>query len=331
MNDERLPGTDGATAEGRPATMHLAPAPAVIPPQAERDEQLLALWLFDRPEETRRAYAGDVRGFLAHTGKPIRATTLGDVQGFVSILAGLASASRGRKLSAVRCASVRPPACAGATTPASSPCSAKEPRPAPRCCRAPRGSCSPNCAARPPRTRRCSAPAAAGLTLCKFTASSRPRPSAPACRRRCRRTGCTTPAPATRSTAPRRSYLVQATLRSPRPGDTCVPGRPTAWQSTWRDDCSNALHDDALQLLPRGRHRQVAAPSFKVAQSSRAKDVRSTGSNRWFDHPAYDAALTGTLTIERMLLLNQLPYRSTSIVSREKSWSGTMLADLQGA
>ncbi len=73
-----------------------------MPPQAERDEQLLALWLFDRPEETRRAYAGDVRGFFAHTGRPVQATTLGDVQGFVSSLAGLAPASRGRKLSAVK-------------------------------------------------------------------------------------------------------------------------------------------------------------------------------------------------------------------------------------
>ena len=56
-----------------------ASASAAIPPQAERDEQRLAPWLFDRPGETRGAYAGDVRGFLAHTGKPIRATALGDV------------------------------------------------------------------------------------------------------------------------------------------------------------------------------------------------------------------------------------------------------------
>ena len=66
------------------------------------DEQLLALWLFNQPEETRRAYAADVRGFLAHTGKAIQATTLGDVQGFVAGLGTLAPASRGRKLSAVK-------------------------------------------------------------------------------------------------------------------------------------------------------------------------------------------------------------------------------------
>lgn len=60
------------------------------------------MWLFDRPEQTRRAYAGDVRGFLAHTGKGVQAIRLGDVQGFVASLGGLAPASRGRKLSAVK-------------------------------------------------------------------------------------------------------------------------------------------------------------------------------------------------------------------------------------
>ncbi len=102
MKGGRLPAVTGATMEGRPAAEHQVSAPVAIPPQAERDEQLLALWLFDRPEETRRAYAGDVRSFLAHTGKPIQATTLGDVQGFIADLAGLAPASRGRKLSAVK-------------------------------------------------------------------------------------------------------------------------------------------------------------------------------------------------------------------------------------
>ncbi len=102
MEGGRLPAVTGATMENGPAAEHQVSAPVAIPPQVERDEQLLALWLFDRPEETRRAYAGDVRGFLAHTGKPIQAITLGDVQGFIANLAGLAPASRGRKLSAVK-------------------------------------------------------------------------------------------------------------------------------------------------------------------------------------------------------------------------------------
>ena len=95
---QNLPAVIGADAN----TAHAAQAPAAIPPQAERDEQLLALWLFDRPEETRRAYAADVRDFLAHTGTTIQATTLGDVQGFVAGLSRLAPSSRGRKLSAVK-------------------------------------------------------------------------------------------------------------------------------------------------------------------------------------------------------------------------------------
>ena len=103
MNDEHLPAVTGTQAGGgRTAHPAAVSTPAVIPPQAERDEQLLALWLFDRPEETRRAYAADVRGVLAHTGTTIQATTLGHVQGFVAALGALAPASRGRKLSAVK-------------------------------------------------------------------------------------------------------------------------------------------------------------------------------------------------------------------------------------
>lgn len=100
---------DGQAAQPLPAvinagadTAHAAQTPALIPPQAERDEQLLALWLFDWPAETRRAYAADLCGFLAHTGKGIQATRLGKLQDYVASLGGLAPASRGRKLSAVK-------------------------------------------------------------------------------------------------------------------------------------------------------------------------------------------------------------------------------------
>ena len=95
---QNLPAVIGVKA----TTVNAVQAPAVIPPQAERDEQLLAMWLFDRPEETRRAYAADMRGFFVHTGKAIQATTLCDVQCFVAGLGALAPASRGRKLSAVK-------------------------------------------------------------------------------------------------------------------------------------------------------------------------------------------------------------------------------------
>jgi integrase/recombinase XerD len=75
---------------------------AALPAQAKNDETMLALWLDGRSPGTRRAYEGDARAFLVLTGKPIRAVTLGDVQAFGASLAGMASASRARKLSAVK-------------------------------------------------------------------------------------------------------------------------------------------------------------------------------------------------------------------------------------
>ena len=73
-----------------------------IPAQTDNDEGLLAMWLHDRPASTRRAYEGDVRSFLAHAGKGIRLVTLPDVQAYSDTLASLATASKARKLSAVK-------------------------------------------------------------------------------------------------------------------------------------------------------------------------------------------------------------------------------------
>ena len=73
-----------------------------IPAQADHDEGLLAMWLHDRPASTRRAYEGDVRSFLVHAGKGIRLVTLPDVQAYSDTLASLATASKARKLSAVK-------------------------------------------------------------------------------------------------------------------------------------------------------------------------------------------------------------------------------------
>ena len=75
---------------------------AVIPTQASCDVELVSMWLHGRSVGTARAYAADVRAFLAHVDKPLRLVTVGDVQGFADKLAGLASASRARKLSAVK-------------------------------------------------------------------------------------------------------------------------------------------------------------------------------------------------------------------------------------
>ncbi len=78
-----------------------APPPAV-PVQSANDATTLALWLDGRSAGTVRAYGSDARAFLAHAAKPIGAVTVGDVQAFADSLAGLASASRARKLSAVK-------------------------------------------------------------------------------------------------------------------------------------------------------------------------------------------------------------------------------------
>jgi integrase/recombinase XerD len=74
----------------------------ITPAQAATDSELVALWLHGRGPATTRAYQADAVAFLSHVGKPLGAVTLGDVQGFVDTLAGLAPASRVRKISAVK-------------------------------------------------------------------------------------------------------------------------------------------------------------------------------------------------------------------------------------
>ncbi len=89
-----------------PSTAHRpAPLPrptAPVPAQAHSDEHLLALWLHGRSAATQRAYAADLRAFLAHVACPLQAVTLGDVQAFQDTLARLAPATEARRLSAVK-------------------------------------------------------------------------------------------------------------------------------------------------------------------------------------------------------------------------------------
>ena len=77
------------------------PVPA-LPEQASSDAHLIELWLHGRSAATVRTYDGDAREFLAFAGKPLRAVTVGDVQGFGVSLAHLATASQARKLSSVK-------------------------------------------------------------------------------------------------------------------------------------------------------------------------------------------------------------------------------------
>jgi integrase/recombinase XerD len=88
-----------AVTSATPTTM----APIVVTPtQAATDAELVALWLHGRGKATTRAYEADAVAFLSQVGKSLRTVTLGDVQGFVDALAGLAPASRARKISAVK-------------------------------------------------------------------------------------------------------------------------------------------------------------------------------------------------------------------------------------
>lgn len=78
------------------------PAASVIPAQAHSDDHLVAMWLHGRAPSTAGAYAGDVRGFLAHVGVPVRSVTVGHIQDYADSLAALKPASRARKLSVVK-------------------------------------------------------------------------------------------------------------------------------------------------------------------------------------------------------------------------------------
>jgi len=75
---------------------------ARVPAQASNDAQLVALWLHGRPATTMRAYAREVRTFLAAVEKPLAAVTLGDLQAFADGRQLLAPATRARTLHAVK-------------------------------------------------------------------------------------------------------------------------------------------------------------------------------------------------------------------------------------
>lgn len=66
------------------------------------DTHLVALWLHDRCPNTQRTYQAAATRFLAQTDKPLAGVTLADLQAFADSLAGLAPATRGKVLSAVK-------------------------------------------------------------------------------------------------------------------------------------------------------------------------------------------------------------------------------------
>ena len=71
-------------------------------PQASSDDQLLEIWLHNRPPHTQRAYRADIGRFQLGAGKPLPQATLSDLQQFADSLGALAPASQYRTLSAVK-------------------------------------------------------------------------------------------------------------------------------------------------------------------------------------------------------------------------------------
>ena len=70
--------------------------------QADSDAELIQLWLHGRSTHTQRAYRHDIARFLAHGKRSLAMVGLRDVQAFADSLGGLADASKGRKLAAVK-------------------------------------------------------------------------------------------------------------------------------------------------------------------------------------------------------------------------------------
>jgi integrase/recombinase XerD len=73
--------------------------------RANTDDQVITLWLHDRPSNTQDAYRRDVAQFLQRlAGRGLQLATLEDVQGYATALTqqGLSDASKRRKLNAVK-------------------------------------------------------------------------------------------------------------------------------------------------------------------------------------------------------------------------------------
>jgi hypothetical protein len=71
-----------------------------IPPWTT-DDELVALWLHGKSQNTIRAYGEDVAAYRAFAGKGLRSTYLWDLQRYADALAG-APATRARRLRALK-------------------------------------------------------------------------------------------------------------------------------------------------------------------------------------------------------------------------------------
>jgi len=73
----------------------------LTPKQAGNDQQVLAMWLYDKAPGTQKIYRADVIRFLSFAGKPLSTITIGDIQAFADTLE-CASATKARILAAIK-------------------------------------------------------------------------------------------------------------------------------------------------------------------------------------------------------------------------------------
>jgi len=84
--------------------LHSGQGSQAVPQQANRDSQVVSLWLHGRSSHTQKAYQKDFRKLCQHVDKPIRSITLGDLQGFADSLTelGYRETTQHRILAAVK-------------------------------------------------------------------------------------------------------------------------------------------------------------------------------------------------------------------------------------
>ncbi len=70
--------------------------------QASTDDEVIRLWLYGRPENTKRAYQREIGRFLMSVSKPIPSIILGDVQHFADSISNLKPSSISRALASVK-------------------------------------------------------------------------------------------------------------------------------------------------------------------------------------------------------------------------------------
>ena len=97
-------GSSGPAPLPEPATERLPNEPERPSAQAASDLDLIALWLSEKAEHTRRAYEADLAEFVDHTDRPLQAVLLRDLQDYKAHLIdrGLAPSTVARKVACLK-------------------------------------------------------------------------------------------------------------------------------------------------------------------------------------------------------------------------------------